>query len=58
MADLTPARRRALVSVLARALLADARERVAREQQPANDTAAPVEAGARVRSLSGRRGTP
>ena len=50
MADLTPARRRALVSVLARALLADARERLAAEQQPANDTAAPVEAGARVRS--------
>ncbi len=41
MADLTPARRRALVSVLARALLADARERVAREQQPANDTDSP-----------------
>ena len=35
MADLTPARRRALVSVLARALLADARERVAAEQAPA-----------------------
>lgn len=45
MADLTPSARRALVSVLARALLADARERLAAEQQPANDTAAPVEAG-------------
>ena len=50
MADLTPARRRALVSVLARALLADARERVARDQAPANDTAAPVAPAARVRS--------
>jgi len=58
VADLTPAARRALVSVLARALLADARERVAAEQAPANDTTAPATQPARVRSLSGRRGTP
>lgn len=45
MADLAPAQRRRLVDVLARALLADARERVAAAQAPANDTAAPVEAG-------------
>jgi len=50
VADLSPSRRRALVSVLARALLADARERLAAEQQPANDTAAPAAPAARVRS--------
>jgi hypothetical protein len=46
VADLTPAQRRSLVSVLARALLADARERVAAERAPANDTAAPVSVAA------------
>lgn len=49
MADLSPAIRRALVARLARALLEDARERLAAEQQPAND-APPAAQPTRVRS--------